>query len=111
MIKWLKEKLGITKLEKRNIYLTNKLEWLEDHVDSKVSEFTEYTRVDADLGVRGNCTIILTGVFKNKGYIQFYDVPQSEFAYYVERMKCERKEHLIRNIDGPYPIKAFFDIT
>ena len=103
MIKWIKNKLGITKLEQENQMLKYKLEKYQDFIK-------EYTRVDADIGYRGNNTIILTGVYRNKAYVHFYDIGDGEFVNLVEHLR-EMKDHaLIRHIDKPPHFSGFFDL-
>ena len=108
--KWIKEITGIAELE-RNVF---ELEWsnrrLKDFVSERMAELKKFSRVDADVGVRGSSTIILTGVYRNRGYVAFYDMPDKEFGHFVEEMKLRSKSHLIRNIDAPMDFHAAFDL-
>jgi hypothetical protein len=70
----------------------------------------EYFKVDADIGTRGNSTIVLTGVYRDKGYVQFYDVNQEEFSYLVERMNDLHRVNLIRHVDAPQAFRGTFSI-
>jgi len=120
MIKnWILKLLGIDKLLLESERLSsevNKLrEEVADHkyyVEQKVHHFTEYTRVDTDIGVRGKNTVILTGMLKGRGFVQFYDVDNQEFQDLVDRMKYLKKEHLVRNVDSPmgFNFKGYFRI-
>jgi hypothetical protein len=69
----------------------------------------EYFRVDAEVGCRGDSTIVLTGIYRGKGYVQFYDVGKEEFAHMVERMRDMHKVNLIRHVDAPYSCTGLFD--
>ena len=110
MVKWLKDKLGITALEKENAKLRHQQVAQSAYVSRKIAELMEYTRVDADVGLRGNNTIILTGVYRNKGYVQFYDIGEGEFNMLVEQLREMKKHALIRNIDAPPSFHGVFDL-
>lgn len=110
MKEWIKNKLGITALENENIRLNAAAKNHEHFVNRKVAELKEYTRVDADRGMRGNNTIILTGVYRNQAYVRFYDFDPSEFIRLVEQMKSMKDHCLIRNIDGPPNFRGTFKI-
>jgi hypothetical protein len=103
MIDWIKQKLGISALE-------HQLQLHRDFVTVKIAELKDYTRVDADVGFRGNNTIILTGVYHNKGYVQFYDLGDSEFVKLAEYLKEMKKHALIRHIDAPPAFRGVFEL-
>lgn len=110
MINWLKRYLGITELERENIRLRSYVERHERYVDRKVEELKDYTRVDADIGIRGNNTIVLTGVYKNQGFVRFYDIGDGEFKKLVDQMDHMRDHCLIRHIDKPLNFHGTFDL-
>ena len=122
--KWIKDLLGITKLETENEKLKKSLEFTNNrlehfsriinnqaiHISNKLAELQEYTRVDADVGMRGNNTIILTGVFRNQAYVKFYDLGDGEFRQLVEQLQYMREHALIRHIDAPHTFKGIFNL-
>ena len=110
MLKWIKKKLGILALEQENSELRQQLQGHKDFVSAKVAELKEYTRVDADVGFRGNNTIILTGVYHNRAYVQFYDLGDGEFVRLVEHLKDMKGHALIRHIDAPTQFRGMFEI-
>lgn len=110
MLEWIKRKLGILDLERENMELKRQLQSHRDFVSAKVAELKEYTRVDADVGFRGNNTIILTGVYRNRAYVQFYDLGDGEFVRLVEHLKGMKGHALIRHIDAPPQFKGAFEI-
>lgn len=110
MINWLKRYLGITELERENIRLRSYVERHERYIDRKVEELKDYTRVDADIGIRGNNTIVLTGVYRNKGFVRFYDMGDGEFKKLVEQLQYMRDHCLIRHIDEPPSFHGTFDL-
>jgi hypothetical protein len=110
MINWIKDKLGITQLEFENLKFKQAIKIHEYFVANKIAELKEYTRVDADIGFRGNNTIILTGVYRNKAYIRFYDLGDAEFLRLVEQLKEMRQHALLRNIDCPYEFRGTFEV-
>lgn len=126
MVKWLRTKLGITHLQEENELLCKKVFLLEGQlkccesnitsseriVARKLTELKEYTRVDADVGIRGNNTIILTGVMNGKGYVKFWDLGNGEFKAMAQQLKDMQRSSLIRHIDEPYNcnFRGMFDI-
>ena len=115
--KWLKDKLGISKLEERIISLHSEVRYLQEELDhqskyitSKVAELKEYTRVDADVGMRGNNTIILTGVYHKQAYVHFYDMGDGEFERLVNQLRDMKDHALIRNIDSPPNFHGMFNL-
>ena len=101
MLKWLKEKLGISALEAENKALKIQLQYHKDFVTEKIAELKEYTRVDADVGIRGNNTIILTGVYHKRAFVRFYDMGDGEFQRLVDMVRSMKDHALIRHIDTP----------
>lgn len=100
--------LGIEQLEKENKALQAQLKLHRNFVNSKMAELKEFTRVDADVGIRGNNTIILTGVIRNWGYVRFYDLGDGEFERLVYMLRDMQKTALIRNVDKPPAISGSF---
>jgi hypothetical protein len=70
----------------------------------------KYFRVDADVGYRGGNTLVLTGVYKNRGYVQFYDMGDKGFACEVERLKDLRRCNMLRHVDAPETYTGIFDL-
>jgi hypothetical protein len=110
MKNWIKKKLGITALEAENGAIKADLSWHKNFVSQRINDLKEYTRVDADIGFRGNNTIILTGVYRKKGFVRFYDVGDGEFKNLVLQMRDMKDHALIRNIDRPPSFEGTFDI-
>jgi len=108
--KWIKKGLGITALEDENKKLVAELQGHRQFVYDKVAELRDYTRVDADIGIRGNNTIILSGVYRKQGYVRFWDVGDGEFQQLVRQMKDMKDHCLVRNIDKPPSIQGMFEI-
>ena len=57
MIKWVKRVLGITLLEREIELLRVIIDAHRTFVSQQMAELKNYTRVDADVGYRGNNTI------------------------------------------------------
>jgi len=129
--KWLKKKLGIIDLEEHikqlqkevedNKQYTTSLEkqiepirkdvlYESQRIEKTLTQLKEFTKVDADVGVISNNTIILTGVYHNKAYVQFYDLGNGEFGRLVEQLKDMKDHALIRNIDSPPAFHGMFKI-
>lgn len=118
MLKFIKRKLGITTLQTvindlitENAALKKRLQMLDDanyrmgnhvsgmqnQIDERLSEFSSLHKMDADENYRGQCTIILTGVFRGRGYVKFVDVEHDEFRHMVEMYRGRKP--LFRNED------------
>lgn len=111
IISWIIDKLGITSLRIQLAEQRLLIHKLTDDLEKLTSEVHAMDKVDidVDLHTRGRNTIILTGCYKGRGYVRFYDLPQEEFVHYVQRMEYEKKHHLIRNVDCPPTISAWFN--
>ena len=105
-----KQITGITSLEKQVKLLQNEVDSHRDFVIDKIAELRGHTRVDADVGYRGNNTIVLTGVYKRRGFVRFYDVGDGEFERLIIQMKEMSKYALVRNIDKPPSFHGRFDL-
>jgi len=105
MINWIKRKLGVTAIEEA---YNQKVQELDRHL----KWLQENARMDADVGFshRGNNTIILTGIYRGRAYVQFYDMGNGEFERLVEQMRDMKKYALIRHVDAPPMFKAAFDL-
>ena len=98
-----KKWLGITQLENENKMLRQLIMKQADRVTNRIDELDKLTTMDVDVGVRGPCTVILSGVFRGKGYVTFYEVEHQEFQYIVEEYRHRRRSGHLRNIDSiPY---------
>jgi len=110
MFAWIKQKLGVTLLETEIKMLRRIIKNQEAFIIGKLAELKEYTRVDADIGFRGNNTIVLTGVYRKQGFVRFYDIGDGQFERLVQQMKHMQDHALIRNIDAPPNFRGTFGI-
>ena len=105
---WIRKWLGVTELEgdvetQRRMIVDQTIK-----ISKRIEELDRLTCRDADIGFRGNCTIVLTGVYRGKAYVQFYDVDPEEFRHMVEIFKG--KKNFFRHIDAPHPLAGWFKI-
>ena len=109
--KWLKNKLGISALEDENRELREQLSNHRQYVYDTMNDVKKLTRVDADIAAshRGQNTVILTGVYRNRGYVRFYDFKYEEFEGIVNHLGSMKRHGLIRNIDQPHCFGGSFD--
>jgi hypothetical protein len=80
-------------------------------VNNAVAELKSYTRVDADISQdhrRGSCSVIVTGVYRNQGFIQFYDMGDKEFSDVVDFMNHKQRHALVRVVDSHPSFKGVF---
>lgn len=80
-------------------------------LDDTLIDLDRLTAFDADVGVRGRCSVILTGVYRGRGFVQFYDVHPHEFHRLVEMYRDMERTHLIRNVDNLPGFRGTFDIN
>lgn len=113
ILNWFRELLGInanydlirclqrdnSELVSKMIELRGALENVDQKVRDKIQELDSLAKMDIDGHHRGQNSVILTGVFRGRGYIQFYDVSDSEFRYLVEDFRQRRRHSMVRNID------------
>lgn len=83
---------------------------LASRIDDRIKELDELTRIDVDVGMRDQSMVVLTGVYRGKGYVKFYDMPADEFRHFVEMFRNMERSHLIRNVDAPYPVAGGFEL-
>jgi len=102
--------LGIPALRLENAALRKRLESESRRISARIAELDKLTAIDVDIGMRGSCTVILSGVYRGKGYVQFYEMSFDEFRDLVEHFREQRRNHLIRVIDEPYSMRGSFDI-
>ncbi len=121
MIAWIKHKLGIAALEAKVRHLELKLDTAEasiacykNAINHTLKQLKQFTKIDADVGIyrRSNNTIILTGTYRNKGYIRFYDMGDGAFKEMAEQIKEMSRYAEVRNIDEPYSFgfRGHFDL-
>lgn len=106
----IKRWMGITALELEIDHLRQIINAEQARITKRISELDDLTREDVDVGVRGPCMVVLTGVYRGKGYVRFYDVQANDFQGIVETFKFREKNHLVRNVDAPYFLGGSFDI-
>lgn len=104
--------LGIDALDRKNEMLEQNISKQAERVTNRIDELDKMTAMDVDVGVRGPCTIILSGVFRGKGYVQFYEVDRREFQNIVDEYSHRQKSGHLRNIDAiPHYRGGSFSLT
>ena len=105
---WLQFKLGIRALQGKIELLQSKVKSFEVELtlqNSRLSHLESFNIVDGDVSVleatRGNNTIIMTGIYRGKPYVKFYDIEAAEFKSIVEHYQKLRKTNVIRHLDSP----------
>ncbi len=118
MIKHLKDVLRFRLREWLGIYdaaveldrLKDEARRTESRLAIRLAELDNLTRLDADVGFRGPCTVILSGVYRGRAYVQSYEMHHEEFIQMVERYRSMERGHLIRNVDAPRELKGAFQL-
>ena len=70
----------------------------------------EGTDVSADIGVRGPGTIIATGRYKGRDYVQVFDMRDEDLRYVVDMLKEMKRHHRVRAVDAPASMRSFIDV-
>ncbi len=85
-------------LEDTRGYITS----MSGAIDSKMAKLDSLATMDLDGGYRGPNTIVLTGVFRGRGYVQFYDVSRDEFHHLVQDFRSRERHAMLRVQDLPH---------
>ena len=117
MINWIKKLRHIvlsydTTIEMLQQKIT-KAEFTAAHAIRRAESAEEFirvrTEVSIDLGVRGPNTIIITGRYKNRDYVEIFDIQNQDMNYLVDMLRSMKRHHIIRTIDGPFAMKSIFE--
>ena len=76
-----------------------------------VDDIRRVTAIDVDVAMMPQQpnTIILTGRFKGRAYVDFYDVTPETFDDLVNHLKDLKQWGQVRNLDAPPAFSAFFE--
>ena len=76
---------------------------------NKQQKLDKLLAIDVAVSNRGACTVILTGAYRGRGYVQVYDMPREEFEYFVRLTQDMRKQKVIRSVDAPFELEAYYN--
>ncbi len=111
ILSWIKSKLGITELERKVALQDVRIDAMRSYVEAHIKELNDLTRADVDVPVRrSNGSIVLTGVYKGKGFVRFYDLEDWQFSEVLNIVKDMTKDRKLRNVDKPYSFHGSFDL-
>jgi len=110
VLRWFKNLFGITKLEESNRLLLEEVHEYSLEFKRVLKQLQDFVKIDADLGFRSNNTIIVTGRFRNREFVNFYDVGDGDFVSLVNQLQHLKKFGNIRNVDAPESFKASWEI-
>lgn len=76
-----------------------------------VDDIRRVTTIDVDVALmpKQPNTIILTGRFKGRAYVNFYDVTPETFEGLISHMRDLKQWGQVRNLDAPPAFSAFFE--
>jgi hypothetical protein len=111
MIKWLKNLFYIVKNysydQKRTIELLRVQREKMVALDKLIKE---RTNISADIGyLKGANYVILVGHYKNRDYINVFDLNGKTFAEIVEQFRAMTKHGNVLRVDAPAPFKAVLE--
>lgn len=75
----------------------------------KQHELDKLLAIDVSVSNRSECTVILTGAYQGRGYVQVYDMHPEDFEYFVRLTQDMRKKKVIRSIDAPFSLEAYYN--
>ena len=107
---YIRKWLGVDEIALSATSAMNQSDRAMRRVSGHISELEKFTTLDVDAHYRGDSTIILTGMYRGRAYVQFYDVSPDHFREYVERLKYERGENIVRIKDTPMGFDGHFGI-
>ena len=98
MIDWIKEKLGIKKLESQSLRQENRLQGIENLVQ---------VGVDLNFKTPSWAVVCLRG--KNQDIVRFFNLPDNDIAHILDYLKeLERRFHINPVFDAPISIRKEF---
>lgn len=106
ILKW----LGVDEIIRDQTRLIQQLESDIMSLEVETRKLNEHLRMDVGVDGRGKCSVILTGFYRGRGYVQVYDMHPEEFRDYVEMMRSRGKSNMIRAVDVAYPMKGYFEL-
>lgn len=59
------------------------------------------TEAHVDVGYKGPSTIVLTGNFRGRDFVEIYQIDQPDFEYLRRTLSEMNRRHQVRRIDGP----------
>ena len=94
MIEWIKEKLGVTRLDERtkltNIYAdrtNDDVRELKRRITNLEKQFEENNRLSADINMKDTSYIILSGNWRGKPYVNIYPINEDEMKDFIKGFK------------------------
>jgi len=95
MFKWFKKlKLIVARYDDDRNRLLSRVEQAEQTIIDR-------TEVHADINLVGNCTAIMIGRYKNRDYIQTFNMDQRDFNSVVDWMNELKKRGHVQYVDAP----------
>lgn len=95
-------KRQLTDLSNDQLRLRSHVVGTSQDIDYKMERLDKLATMDLDGSYRGPNTIVLTGVFRGRGYVQFYDVNQDEFHHLVQDFRSRERHAMLRVQDLPH---------
>lgn len=112
-LRWLRGKtqdaLGITALQSQVRDLQVEVRNLNCRVEL-VRKVHDLLTADVDLAPteRTRSSVILTGMYRGRGFVQVYDMGEGEFRHLVEQMRDMKRGGYLRNVDHPPTFNASY---
>jgi hypothetical protein len=109
MKKWLKKKLeDLLDLDMMNKYYTKlindsriKVNNIEYRCAELESQLRKYQQVSADVNLKEDNLVILTGKLNGRNYVEIYSFKNHDFIEIANHLKELKKHHRIVSLDAP----------
>lgn len=111
MIEWLKDKLGITGLELRNLELEQRVQsykesnrHFQNRLDKLESLVRECSSVSSDIHMTHNKggIVFVAGRYRNKDYVELFTVDDNTMPVLIDQLKHLEKDHTRGYYDAPF---------
>ena len=110
MIEWIKSKLGIIDINKELMNIRHEIKDLEnailaesEAIERSLDQLKKFTKMDVDLNVveRDGNTVIFTGYYNNKQWVEFVDLSRADFNQAIDYIRSMKKHSDLRIVDAP----------
>lgn len=112
MFKWLKKLCHI--IDNYDIdmnYINVRIEDMDDTISDAETLIRNRTDVSAKIRPRGPSTIIVTGVYNNKDFVEIYDIANEDLTQIMIKLNDMKRHHKLKIVEGPFSVQDFLNTT
>jgi len=112
MVKWIKNKLGISDLENKVLSLQNQvktikrdLEYSSVEIVTLKKDFELNNRISTDVSMKDKSYMVLSGKWRGKDYVEIYPIYPNEMDTFVREFKDRFRDREFK-IDATFGFKG-----